>query len=317
MKTRKVKIGKVMSKRITASVLAGVLGKEKVVVKIEHVSKKDRDDKTSAGWKEIQFSEKFGNKHPKHFMQLKNYYFEAGCPGIQLDGLIQNPPSSWGKQLVAEYRALLAEDVCVYKTYDRMDCILFDILPKMSIPQVYSCLLQVSYAIKMMHKNGYIHGDLHAGNVGAMKTAKNARISLGPVSIPTHGYHFKLIDFGLTLHKSSAKTKEDKDRFEDEFGQRDDGLFPSLCDEYDGPAGYDKVMSVLKKLDEFKVVQLITSNPTMQSSLFKTMYPDTYLRLFKETQIQKAKLPLEDLIFLAHNGMHSDESFHYLLEKLK
>lgn len=317
MKTRKVKIGKVMSKRITASVMAGVLGKEKVVVKIEHVSKKDRDDKTSAVWKEIQFSEKFGNKHPKHFMQLKDYNFEAGCPGIQLDGLIQNPPSSWGKKLVAEYRALLAEDVCVYKTYDRMDCILGDILPKMSVPQVYSALLQVSYAVKMMHKNGYIHGDLHAGNVGAMKTAKNARIQLGNVSVPTHGYHYKLIDFGMTLHKSGAKTKEDKDRFENEHGQHDDGLFASLCDDYDGPTGFDKAVSMIKKLDEFRVVELITSNKTMQNCLFKTMYPDAYLCVLKEKQIQKAKLPLEDLIFLAHNGMHSDESFHYLLEKLK
>ena len=308
MKTRKLKV---LSQRTTASVMAGVLGKEKVVVKIEHVSKKDRDDKTSAVWKEIQFSEKFGNKHPKHFMQLKNYYFQDGCPGIQLDGLIQNPPSIWPKKLVAEHRALVAQDVCVYKTYDRMDCILGEIMPKLSVPQVYSCLLQVSYAIKLLHKNGYIHGDLYAPNVGAMKTAKNARISLGNVSIPTHGYHFKLIDFGMTLHKSWAITKKDKDRFEDEFGQHDDGLFPIIGDDYDVPTGF---MSAVKKLDEFKVVELITSNTTVQGYLFKSMYPEVF---FKKTQTQKAKLPLEDLLFLAHYGMHSDETFHYLLEKLK
>ena len=61
-------------------------------------------------------------------------------------------------------------------------------------------LLQVSYAMRLLHKHNYIHGDLHPGNVGVMKTGLKAKIKLGKDTIPTYGYQYKLIDFGLTLN---------------------------------------------------------------------------------------------------------------------
>ena len=78
IKSSKLKIGKVIRKRITSCVMAGVLNNNRVVIKIENISKKDFDDKNSNMWKEIQFSKKFGNKYPNQFMQLKDYYFEKG-----------------------------------------------------------------------------------------------------------------------------------------------------------------------------------------------------------------------------------------------
>ena len=131
IKSSKLKIGKIIRKRITSCVMAGVLNNDRVVIKIEHISKKDFEDKNSNMWKEIEFSKKFGNKYPNQFMQLKDYYFENGCTGIQLDGSIKNPPKCWGKKLLAEYQELVDENVCIYKIYDQMDSILAELLPKL------------------------------------------------------------------------------------------------------------------------------------------------------------------------------------------
>ena len=319
IKSSKLKIGKVISKRITSCVMAGVLNNDRVVIKIEHISKKDFEDKNSNMWKEIEFSKKFGNKYPNQFMQLKDYYFENGCTGIQLDGRIKNPPKCWDKKLLAEYQELVDENLCIYKIYDQMDSILAELLPKLSIPQIYSALIQVHYAISLLHKNGYIHGDLHRGNVGAMKTDKNAHILLGNVSIPTHGYQYKLIDFGLTIHKSDVKTADDKKRFAKQTNIRyDDGLFSDIFIEikHECSLGFAEIMLKLKKRAEFKLVQLISSNPTVEYMLFQTLYPDAFTSISNGKIIYKSLLPIEDLLFMAYNGIQSTETFNYLLEKL-
>lgn len=46
------------------------------------------------------------------------------------------------------------------------------------------------------------------------------------------------------------------------------------------------------------------------------MYPDKFIELFSGKVVKNAQLPIPDLIFFAKNGIHSDATFQYLLDKI-
>jgi serine/threonine protein kinase len=312
-------LGKIIDKGILSSVYECRLNKKKYIVKIEYVTKDDITNKNSQKQKEIEFSIKFGNKHTEHFMELIHYYFHEDCT-IELSWDLNNYPKTWYKKLVNEYKSIINQHICLYKVYTKMDIILNNIINTLTQSQVYSMLLQISYAMNLLHKNNYIHGDLHSGNVGAIKTLKGATIKLGLTTIPTYGYQWKLIDFGLTLHKNDIKTKDDKEKFTLEMDYTyDEGLFYNLVSyiEYKGNYTYDKMIKILKKTEEFKIIEEIHSkNRTIQYGLYETLYPDKFIELFGGKVVKSAILPIPDLIFFAKNGMHSDATFQYLLEKI-
>jgi len=312
-------LGKLIDKRILATIYECTLNKKKYIAKIEHVTKNDKDTEHNLVKKEINFSLKFGNKYPDHFMVLIDHYFEDNCNVIKVDWDINNPPKLWRKKLVNEYTTIINEKICLYKIYTKMDVILNNVLKNLTHNQIYSMLLQVSYSIKLLHSHDYIHGDLHCGNVGAIKTLKRATIKLGSHTIPTYGYQWKLIDFGLTLHKKDILTKDDKERYKKETDvMYDEGLFYSLTTYIqENSDSFNKKFKELKKTDEFKIINEIHSrNSTIQEALYMTLFPDKYIKIFNGTLLLNELLPIPDLIFFAKNGMHSDATFQYLLEKL-
>jgi hypothetical protein len=48
-----------------------------------------------------------------------------------------------------------------------------------------------------------------------------------------------------------------------------------------------------------------------------TLYPEKYAELLSGKIIRGPLLPIPDLIFFAKYGMHSDETYEYLLSKIK
>jgi hypothetical protein len=314
-----IRIGKIIDKGILSTVNECTLNKKKYIVKIEYVTKEDKINKNSQKQKEVEFSLKFGNKHKDHFMELIHHYFQDNCT-IELRWDLNNPPKPWTKKLINEYKSIMNQHICLYKVYTKMYVILNNVLNELTHKQLYSMLLQVSYAMNLLHKNNYIHGDLHSGNVGAIKTLKRATIKLGSVTIPTYGYHWKLIDFGMTLHKDDIKTKFDKERFNLEMDDMyDEGLFYNLQTyiEHKGNYTYDELIKIIKKTEEFKLIEEIHSkNKTIQYGLYQTLYPDKFIELLGGKIIKPAILPISDLIFFAKNGMNSDATFQYLLDKI-
>jgi hypothetical protein len=132
------------------------------------VKKKHAENKDNALWKELTFSLEFGNKHPEHFMQLLHHRF-GDCSKVELDPDLDHPPAAWPETLVQEYKAVVAEKICLHKAYNKMDVILGNVLPNLVPKQIYSMILQTTYALALLHKHGYVHGDFHFGNVGALK----------------------------------------------------------------------------------------------------------------------------------------------------
>ena len=312
-----IKIGKTIDKGILSSVHECTLNENKYIIKIAYVTKKEMNVIDN----EINFSLQFGNKYPEYFMQLIDYYFEEGCSHIKISWDVSNPHQNMKRNVLNEYKKRINENICSYKIYTKMDVILNNILTKLTHVQIYSMILQVSYILKFMHKHNYIHGDVHVGNIGAMKTTIGAQINLGQNIIRTYGYQYKLIDFGMTLYKKNVKSSYDKKRFSDELDYTHyDGLLYALTtqinnDDHD----FDDIIKTIKKTDEFGVIkEIVPTNKMIQHELYKTLFTNKYIKLCttKGSIRSPALLPDADIIFFAQYGIHSDETYKYLLSKL-
>ena len=62
----------------------------------------------------------------------------------------------------------------------------------------YNLIIQITYAINIFRKNGYIHNDMHNGNITFKKNNEIIKIK-GSKFKPK--YIYSLIDFGISLHK--------------------------------------------------------------------------------------------------------------------
>jgi tRNA A-37 threonylcarbamoyl transferase component Bud32 len=318
-KVQKIHIGKIISKRILSTVFDGSFGKHKCVWKIEHISKKDHDNKESKPWDELNFSLEFGNKHPEHFMKLLHYHF-GDCSRVELMMDLDNPPSLWGPKLIQEYKDIVKDDICLHKAYTKMDVILNNVVKKLNLLQIYSMILQINYALKLLHDNGYIHGDFYSANIGAVKTSKSSKKKLGNMTVHTFGYDWKLIDFGLTMHKNNVKSKNDKYMFN--RGEESDSSYfhtlSSLIQSPDNNISHEATIDKMKKSLEYESIKGISKNVSVLNSLFMTLFPEKYLSFLNGTGeiLQKNILPVGDLIFFAHHGIESEATRDYLFEKI-
>lgn len=316
-KKNKKQFGNVISKRDLATILEGTFDKEKCVWKVEHVSQEEFDNKNSRPHNEIKFSTEFGNKHPQHFMQLLHFYFDE-CSQIQVSNDIHNLPKTWNKAYTEEVTNKIKANICVHKAYTKMDVVLNEIAEKLTLKQIYSMILQTNYALELLRKNKYMHGDFHFGNVGAIKTTQVTK-KLGDITVPTLGFDWKLIDFGEMINQKRA-SKEEKERYSK--GEKSNETFiASFATVIHSPRddlSWLDLIPLLKKTAEYDTMKHISTNNEIISNLFMTLFPEKYLLLLKGTGkiLRKNTIPVADLIFFAYHGANSIATREYLLDKI-
>lgn len=166
-------------------------------LKIEHVEKKDLvENSKSKVWREINFYLDIGHKYPNQFVQMIEYDFVSNCSHIQTYSF---DPKLFDLKFQAKLKKLAESKYCVRKVYELVDGNLTRLLPKLNKNQIYSMMVQLSWSIKILHSNGYTHGDLHSDNIGYTHT-KLKFVQLGDLKIKTFGYIFKLMDFGDVMY---------------------------------------------------------------------------------------------------------------------
>ena len=79
---------------------------------------------------------------------------------------------------------------------DLKDGTLLSIYNKLSLNEIYSMIIQIIYALYLMHSNDFYHTDLHGGNIMYNKT-NNKSIKILNFNLPTFGYIWIIIDYGL------------------------------------------------------------------------------------------------------------------------
>ena len=123
--------------------------------------------------------------------------------------------SAWQKK----YHELSESPYCVDMLVGLKDGMLWELIiddvndnnnNNLTVGQKYSIIIQILYALHLMHAHGYSHGDAHVGNIAYIKCEFDKLITIildkTEYQIPTFGYIISLIDYGEISHKKFGLT---------------------------------------------------------------------------------------------------------------
>lgn len=301
--------------------------KKTFALKIQHIEKKDiKSNNKSSIWREINFSINFANKYPNQFIKLYEYEFIDKCK------LKQKYPfdlTTLSSSLQKNIKKLSTSPYCVKMVYELVNGDLSELEGKLTIKQIYSMIIQLTFTIKLLHSNNYTHGDIHYKNIGWNKTLKLTKIKLGRIIIPTYGYIFKLIDYGMILKKTNIYFKKDKKNFNINFNDELLLLMHLFVDTkiYD----YIKINKIninfndnynkFKKTRFFYLIKKYSLNKNIQMFLFDILFPEQYQKIafgqyYNYTIQRKLFIPFEDIEYFLLNYKNSDIIIKYFINKL-
>ncbi len=300
---------------------------KRYALKIEHILERDvKRNTTSDHWREIDFCEKFGNKHPEQFIKLVDYDIIDTCLHKQK---YSSKISLFPKKMQKYLLELSKSKYCVRRIYTLVDSSLDKILQKLSIKQCYSLIIQLIYVLELLHDNNYIHGDIHTGNIGYIKTNKKY-IKIYGYSIPTFGYIFKPIDYGLILNKKYVKNKIENKKYNDILAFEIKNLkymfihceIWNLVNQYGIKLNFEKDYKILKKMHEHEILKQLADESNDIMCLFEILYAEKHQRLvlgdrFKKLLPIEFKIPLADILFFIKANRDYKTIVKYFYEKLK
>lgn len=288
------------------------LNKKKYALKIQHINKLDlKQNQKSSIWKEINFSINFANKYPTQFIKLYEYDFIKQCDVKQKYPFdISKFPTSLQKK----FNQLSISPYCVRMVYDLIDGNLYELDGKLSVKQIYSLIIQLTYSIQLLHSANYVHGDIHNRNIGWIKTGKTTKIKLGKLSIPTYGYIYKLIDYGMVMKKSDKMTKKEKKEYENNFENElvllihfmvDTSIY-NYINENKIDMDFDANYKEFKRTRYYKLIRKYSANKYIQMFLFDILFPEQYQSIafgshYTYTIPRKLLIPFEDIEYFILN----------------
>lgn len=299
--------------------------KKKYALKIQHVKKSDLNPKSSV-WSEINFSINFANKYPIQFIKLYEYDFIDKC---NIKQKYSFNVSQFPLSLQKKFAQVNSSPYCVRMVYDLVDGNLYELDGKLSVPQIYSMIIQLTYTIQLLHSANYVHGDIHNRNIGWVKTGKTTKIKLGKLNIPTYGYIFKLIDYGMVMNSSNKMTKKEKVEFANNFENElvllvhfmvDTAIYDYINEnkiDVDFNADYEK----FKKTRYYNLIRKYSINKYIQMFLFDILFPDQYQSIafseyYTKTIPRKLFIPFEDIEYFILNYKTPNLIIKYFKNKL-
>lgn len=301
--------------------------KKKYALKIQHIKKSDIKPNPKSGvWVDINFSINFGNKHPTQFVKLHEYDIIDGCKYKQKYSF---DISTFSIDLQKKFNQLSSSQYCVRMVYDLIDGNLYEIDGMLTVKQIYSMIIQLTYSIQLLHSANYAHSDIHNRNVGWIKTNKTTKIKLGKLNIPTCGYIFKLIDYGMVRNKSYKMTKKEKAEFENNYTNElvllvhfmvDSAIYDYINDNKIYINFNDNYME-FKKTRYYDMIRKYSSIDSIQMFLFDILFPDQYQKLvfgsqYTHTINRKLFIPFEDIEYFILNYKDPNLIIKYFNNKL-
>lgn len=187
------------------------IGNKKYAAKIGKILDTEiKEDLSLNIWREIEFS-KFASKYPNQFMELKSWEVIKDCNHVQ------KIPVDW-KGGPADRKMIINRNKsphCLKLIYSPvLDDTLESFYEKinkhatvLSTKQFWSMMCQILYALNLLKKNGYMHRDIHPGNIMYKKTSKKT-IKLGSIIIKTYGLQWYIIDYGMMVHEKYPKSSD-------------------------------------------------------------------------------------------------------------
>lgn len=303
--------------------------KKKYALKIEHVLNSDiKKNLKSTVWREIEFCNNFASKYPEQFIQLIEYDFIDKCEHIQTYTFDFD---RFPKQMQTKFNKLASSKYCIRKIFSLIDGTLDKIIDKLNVKQMYSMIIQYTYIIHLLHSNNYIHGDLHPGNIGYIQTNQQIKIKILNYNVPTFGYMYKAIDFGMVMNKNNISNKNDLIKYNDLNLMKNElsyfksnfvdkklrNIIFSSGIKTDFNSDYKK----FKIMPEYKIILKFTNNKYNQMFIFDLMYPEQYQKLifgdkFEKVIPRKLRIPIEDILVFIKMYKNPIRVIQYFMSKL-
>lgn len=302
--------------------------KKKYALKIQHVEKKDLlPNSKSLIWREINFSINFANKYPKQFIKLEDYDFLNDC---ELKQKYYCDITTLPLKLQKIINKLKNSPFCSRKVYELVNGDLSDKLnSQLSCHQLYSLIIQLTFAIQLMHKHNYVHGDIHNGNVGWIKTSHAFKIKIGNQYVKTLGYLFKLIDYGMVVNKSELVGKKEKIEFDYNYKNELFLLVHFMVDRkiYDYinsnkiNINFYYIYKEFKSTKFYPLIKKYSDDKIIQMFLFDILFPDIYQKIafgstYTKTIQRKLYIPFEDILYFICNYTEPNKIIKYFNNKL-
>jgi len=312
----------------TVYLIKNLKNKKKYALKIQHIEKKDLKSNTKSNiWREINFSIDFANNYPNQFVELLEYDFISNCKLKQKYSFdITTFPIKYQKI----FKQLNSSPYCVRKIYQLINGDLYQLNDLLSPKQIYSMIIQLTYTIKLLHSNDYIHGDIHMGNIGWVKTTENYKIKIFNLLIPTFGYIFKLIDYGMVIKKIDIKNINEKKKFQDNFLNELVLLVYMMVDTkiYDYINKNKINMNFNRDYKQFKesifypIINKYSNLKEIQMFLFDILFPTQYQKIafnsqYSKTIPRKLYIPFDDIIYFILNYKEPNKIIKYFNDKLQ
>jgi len=152
------------------------------IYKIEKINKYNLLDNNSNYHRQIDFSINIGNKYPNKFLLLVQNGILHNC------NYTSDIPSNMPEYLKKEKIKSNKIKICAFLIYTPiLDGTLRDIINKLSNIEYKNMVKQIINSINIIHKNGYVHRDIHDENIMYKKI--NGK------------YEWYIIDYGLIFNK--------------------------------------------------------------------------------------------------------------------
>jgi hypothetical protein len=105
-------------------------------------------------------------------MKLYQYDIKENCEHNQ-EYYTEIDKLPYPQEFISILKDKYESNYCIRKIYSLVDCDLSKIIDKLNKKQLYSLIIQNTYIILLLNKNGFLHNDLHGQNIGVIKTKKN------------------------------------------------------------------------------------------------------------------------------------------------
>ena len=192
------------------SYLAEKDGKKYVIKRQKLLQNEVKPNTKYQFWREIDFN-KFVNKLSKnqqqHFMKMFDHKIDK-CDYKHEPKYV---PPDVKKELEKRNRTKICLDtVLEYKG----NVVEYKVKNGMPMRERYCLIIQLLYALQSVREHGYMHQDIHQGNITYSKA--NSPINIYGHILPCKNV-YSLIDYGLARHKKYNKTKKEKKEFKELF----------------------------------------------------------------------------------------------------
>jgi len=303
-------------------------GNKKYALKIEHILESNiKQNKYSPLWREIYFMHQIASKYPDQFTQLIEYDIIANCKHKQKYSLDTKIFSIKTQKMIND---IAESKYCVRKVYTLIDSTLTHVLTKKTITtqQAYSMVVQLVDILDKMHSRGWVHGDFHTGNIGVLNT-KKSHINIANYHIPTFGYIYKAIDYGLVKNKKYLG-KNEKKYFDDNMKYEisnikyqlvNSGVWTYVRKHKLKVPGFKEHRAICIKNPGFDIVTKLTNDKFSQMFLFEILYTEQFQRALLGTHFTavfpiKLLVPIADIMYFVSVEDSPAKIIEYFANKL-